>query len=256
MFSVEFLNVLRAYELKFIASHLTPGASILEIGGGTGAQARELTALGYHVVSVDLPASGYAQDRVFPIIDYDGRRLPFRDAAFDIVLSSNVLEHVQDLDAAFAEFDRVLKPGGYGVHIMPTGAWRLWTNLANYVELLQRLGPLTVQLLPRGVGRQEARRLLYSARECAKLVLIYARPPRHGEQGNALTEIWTFSRQWWLKHLASRGYAVDSAVPMGVFYTGHMVFGARWSMAFRQRLAGVLGSACVLYRLQRRDRTG
>jgi SAM-dependent methyltransferase len=38
--------------------------------------------------------------------------LPFRDGEFDVVLCSQVIEHVLDADAAVAELVRVLRPGG------------------------------------------------------------------------------------------------------------------------------------------------
>src|SRR3954468_9767922 len=38
--------------------------------------------------------------------------LPFEDESFDLVLGHAVLHHLPDLDAAFAEFRRVLRPGG------------------------------------------------------------------------------------------------------------------------------------------------
>ncbi len=42
----------------------------------------------------------------------DAERLPFEDASFDLVLGHAVLHHIPDLPAAFAEFARVLAPGG------------------------------------------------------------------------------------------------------------------------------------------------
>ena len=38
--------------------------------------------------------------------------LPFDDGSFDLVLGHAVLHHIPDLDRAFAEFKRVLRPGG------------------------------------------------------------------------------------------------------------------------------------------------
>src|SRR3954452_8584859 len=42
----------------------------------------------------------------------DAERLPFDDGCFDLVFGHAVLHHIPDLDAAFAEFARVLRPGG------------------------------------------------------------------------------------------------------------------------------------------------
>src|ERR1700754_4996317 len=42
----------------------------------------------------------------------DAAELPFDDESFDLVFGHAVLHHLPDLDRAFAEFHRVLKPGG------------------------------------------------------------------------------------------------------------------------------------------------
>jgi SAM-dependent methyltransferase len=55
----------------------------------------------------------------------DLTRLTYPDAAFDLVLSSETLEHVPDLDAALGEIRRVLVPGGrhiFTVPVLPTVA--------------------------------------------------------------------------------------------------------------------------------------
>src|SRR5204862_217097 len=42
----------------------------------------------------------------------DAQELPFPDDSFDLVFGHAVLHHLPDLDVAFREFRRVLKPGG------------------------------------------------------------------------------------------------------------------------------------------------
>jgi SAM-dependent methyltransferase len=52
----------------------------------------------------------------------DITRLTFRDSSLDLILSSDVLEHVPDLDAAFKESYRVLRPGGSHLFTVPPAA--------------------------------------------------------------------------------------------------------------------------------------
>ena len=52
MFSVEFLNLLRTWEIEDIARRLPPGARVLELGAGTGRQALELRKRGFEVEAI------------------------------------------------------------------------------------------------------------------------------------------------------------------------------------------------------------
>lgn len=45
--------------------------------------------------------------------------MPFADGSFDVVLTSDVMEHVRDIDAAHAEIARILKPGGQYIFTVP-----------------------------------------------------------------------------------------------------------------------------------------
>ena len=44
---------------------------------------------------------------------YDGKKLPFENNQFDNVFSSEVIEHIDNLDDIFDEINRVMKKGGY-----------------------------------------------------------------------------------------------------------------------------------------------
>jgi SAM-dependent methyltransferase len=68
-------------------------------------------------------------------VDYGvAEQLPDPDASADLIWCRDVLEHVQDLEAAFGEFRRVLRPGGHTViyqmtatdWLTPEEAARLW----------------------------------------------------------------------------------------------------------------------------------
>jgi hypothetical protein len=63
--------------------------------------------------------------------------------------------------------------------------------------------------------------------------------PRHGERGNAVTELWLFHPRWWRQSFREYGFEILHDAPMGLFYTGHMVFGLKWNIEHRARLARV-----------------
>lgn len=249
MFNLEFLHVIREFEYQRFVGQLPPGGRVLEIGGGTGYQAKRLAEDGFDVSSIDIPDSNYANELVFPVQPYDGEHLPFEDQSFDVIFSSNVLEHVRKLPALLSEMRRVLRPGGYCVHLMPTGAWRFWTNLAHYTEMMQRVFVHTPRLIPKGMSKAALRDCVSVVALMADTARHYAIVPRHGEVGSALSEIWTFSARHWVKTFSRHDFRVDAVEPIGLFYTGHMIFGAGIGIPRRQRMSRVIGSACVLYRV-------
>ena len=54
-------------------------------------------------------------------VDYkvDITKLPFKDATYDFVFASHVMEHIQDDEKALSEIRRILKPGGMAVLPVP-----------------------------------------------------------------------------------------------------------------------------------------
>lgn len=247
---LDVLHQIRAFEYARVVRAFPPGAKVLELGGGTGYQAALLARDGYEVVSVDVPGSCYEGRQVFPVLAFDGRNLPFADASFDLVYSSNVLEHVMDLSALLAETRRVLKPGGCCLHVLPTASWRLWTNLTHYGPFARELAARLRACLPAGASRaawKGARRhWLGALRYCRQNALA----PRHGEFGTSLSELRTFGQRAWLSRFREEGFLVDWSEPLGLFYSGHLLCADRLGIERRVRLAGVLGSSCRLYKIR------
>jgi hypothetical protein len=110
------------------------------------------------------------------------------------------------------------------------------------VELVQRLALESRGLRSRANMKNVAHNMLSTAKH-------YRIVPRHGETGNALSEVLTFSVGHWLRHFRSQGLRVTHHRPLGLFYTGHMVLGARMPPRARVALARVLGTACHAYKV-------
>lgn len=95
-----------------------PGMEVLDAGAGTGVVSwLEQTMVGEQGIVVALDPSkgmlGQAKKRgVIRTVQGLGESLPFADNQFDRVTMSYALRHVADLNGLFAEYLRVLKPGG------------------------------------------------------------------------------------------------------------------------------------------------
>lgn len=252
-YSIEYLDALRSAEMNLLMrrhGQLFAGADVLEVGSGTGAQLRELSFIAKSVVGVDL-SSSYLEPPQDNFISYDGVNLPFADNSFDLIYSSNTMEHVTDEPGLHLEMKRVLRPDGVAIHVVPSSAWRLWST-AIYYPLLPKLifsflsrgkdqPPPTTKREPVLVGRGVQSRLL-------DLIC----PSRHGETGNRFTEWWHFRAASWSRRFRGLGWKVENVEPLGLFYTGYLVGSSAISMKMREQLAHVLGSACIVVILRAR----
>jgi ubiquinone/menaquinone biosynthesis C-methylase UbiE len=98
------------------------GRSALDLGCGTGRHALWLAAHGAAVTAVDFSEGMLAAARLKPgaqairfVVHDLTTPLPLADAAFDVVASGLLLEHLPDLAAFFRDVRRVLRPGGRAV---------------------------------------------------------------------------------------------------------------------------------------------
>ncbi|MDH4230867.1 MAG: class I SAM-dependent methyltransferase, partial [Nitrospirota bacterium] len=185
--STEQLQRIREYELISVLPHLPAGCSVLEIGAGTGLLSKLLSEKGYSVQAIDVKTSQHSRHRIWPVTIYDGRVIPFQNNSFDIVFSSNVLEHIPHANAFQREIRRVLKPGGTAVHFLPSGSWRFWTIVTHYIYISKLIALIfTLKFFHSG----QRIRVLALKMKLKKGFF----PPRHGTRGNAFSEIFYFSR--------------------------------------------------------------
>mgnify|MGYP003972900797 FL=1 len=248
---INHLHSVRSFELDSVIALLENYNSekdeirILEIGAGTGWQAEKLSQIGYFVYAIDLPSSNYREQRVFKVIDYDGKNIKFEDNFFDIVYSSNVLEHIPHLKSFQSELKRVLKKDGLCIHLMPSGSWRFWTNITYYLRVLKKLFfPDKRNSLFVTTGTDD-----YKSRG-KRTLLSKAFPSLHGEKGNFITEIYYFSRFYWSSFFSSNEWHLLKVNGNKLFYTGNSIFGSFLSIKGRNILHYILGSSCNIFVLK------
>lgn len=182
--------------IKFDKLGLAPGDRVLDVGAGFGRHVFECARRGADVVALD-----YAEDEVVQtratlgamvdggeidinrfkgVLRGDATKLPFDDGAFDVVITSEVLEHIQDDVAAIAEMVRVLKPGGMFAATVP--AWL--PEKINWMLSEEYHAPISVG----GHVR------IYSATELKAKLVTAGLDPRGSHRAHAL-----HSPYWWLR---------------------------------------------------------
>jgi 2-polyprenyl-3-methyl-5-hydroxy-6-metoxy-1,4-benzoquinol methylase len=187
-------NFVRRREAE-MAFSLIPGRRFgraLELGAGDGGQSTTIARYCEHLVCTEMDPTSHAWlgqgilDRRLPNVAYelcDAQDLSrYADASFDLVFSSNMLEHIPDVDRCLRECRRVLKDDGLMLHAMPSRWWKLFN-----------------------AGINLARR----------------RPPGiHGVSSSQREEFHAFGEAVWRARIASNGLRVVETVGLP-FYPGH-----------------------------------
>lgn len=100
----------------FAAAHTSSAARILDLGAGTGRIGRTFVEAGDTYVGVDTSLAMLREFRDSTtnacLAQADGRRLPFRNGSFDVVLLMHVLSGTGDWQPMLHEVRRVCRPGG------------------------------------------------------------------------------------------------------------------------------------------------
>lgn len=136
---------------------LASDAAILDIGTSTGANLRLLRELGFHrAIGLDssVAAIAFCKAKGLGVVELgDACSLPFADDRFDLVLATDVVEHVDRDDRALDEICRVLRPGGYALITVPAfpSLWGMQDVVAHH-KRRYRMMPLRQRITTSGLS--------------------------------------------------------------------------------------------------------
>lgn len=101
-------------EVELVKKYATSQMSLLEVGCGTGLILKKLASCVKEAKGVDLSKGmlELAKQKGLDVTQGSATQLPFADESFDLVCSFKVLAHVEKIEQALFEMNRVLKPGG------------------------------------------------------------------------------------------------------------------------------------------------
>lgn len=104
---------------------ILPGACVLDVGAGSCPYRAYFAHCDYRTHDFEkLVPSQLRDKRGYDQLDYVGDicSIPVEDASFDVVLCTEVLEHVSEPIRAVKEFARIVKPGGKLILTAPLGS--------------------------------------------------------------------------------------------------------------------------------------
>lgn len=146
--------------------------NILENGCGVGMYVEHLAPLGGTIIGLEYDFERAAEARVNSphILNAAGETLPLPAATFDLILSHEVIEHVQNDRSAVQEMVRTLKPGGRAVIFCPNRGYPFETHGIYWKDKYYFGNKLFINYLPRTVRDKLAPHVrVYSTGDMRKL---------------------------------------------------------------------------------------
>ena len=218
---------------------------ILEIGSRDGFQAELISKNGYNVTSIDINP---LFPQFFPVQKGDINKLNFKENSFDIIFSSNMLQEINDIGAAFMEMKRVLKKDGVIIHIVPSTWWSLITNFWHYCFIPKYLvkSKKFQRIFNSDEKKENNNETLKDENESSKknLKRLFFHPL--GANTSFIHEILYFSNFYWKKLFKENGFEIINKKNCPYCYSGYAVFKFKF-IKLRKFLAKTCFPSCYCY---------
>jgi len=234
-----YLHNLRRREIELIYSKCPKHCFVngLELGAGDGFQS---TLLAYY--TSHLMCTEYNEERLirlstknitYKICDAEYIDQYFKPQSFDLVFSSNLLEHLKQQEKVLQKLHRILTDDGVCISVMPNPFIKIcWIGLFYPNQLVDLAEILTKPDGPRKVFRELYNRLFY-AKSSQEILMSpnlsnnpksppknflqrYLWPTPHGEYSSNLEEFFAYRKKTWITLIENQGFDVTTVLKMPV----------------------------------------
>jgi hypothetical protein len=238
-YKMNILHDIRIFELEYVLRklNLEKEKKILDFGAGDGFLVDKFQELGYSdTLGLEIFDSNYSFSK--KIITYDGNLSSFPlEQHFDVIFSSNVLEHVQNIEEYLIYFNEKLISNGFQIHIVPTHYWKFYNSLFYYYSVFKFI------FSKRFFKKKSDFQSVYKNRINNNLRQNPLFIGRHGSRGSTFDEFVLFNPKEYRKILYGNNFDFyDFKIPL--IYSGHYFFGSSLSLKFRKKLSKYFGYSC------------
>ncbi|MFH1514101.1 MAG: class I SAM-dependent methyltransferase [bacterium] len=215
----------------------------LEIGCGDGTQSILLKEYCRELISTDIDSRDISPERLEEInfVPADAASLPFENDQFDLIYSSNVLEHIENIEEAIDEMNRVLKPDGIMIHVIPNTTWKflqlvLWVPFRLKILAAKLFGIKSQTKSAGEFGSPKSEIETKSSRWC---------PPVHGVAESHLEELMLFRVSHWKNLFQKKELIIEKSYGLMLYSAWNM--GPNWLREFLSSV-GLRSSHCFVLR--------
>lgn len=238
-YKMNILHDIRLFELEYVLRKLKLGKEkkILDFGAGDGFLVDKFQEIGYYdTLGLEILDSNYKLSK--KIITYDGKLSSFPiNEKFDVIFSSNVLEHVKNIDQYLIYFNERIVSNGVQIHIVPTHFWKFYNSLFYYYSVCKFIFSKKI------FNRKSDSKAVYKSRINNNLKQNPLFIGRHGSRGSTFEEFILFNPKEYRKILNDNNFDFfDFKIPL--VYSGHYFFGSFFSLKFREIISKYVGYSC------------
>jgi len=220
---VEWLNKIRSIEFDIIFNKNINKRfhRALDLGAGEGFSSYRLNSISNFVFATDYNKSRLARIRSNQInrIVCDAEHLCFKKKQFDLVFSSNLLEHVLHPNQVLKNIYEILSDDGFVVITVPNRIWKILHLIFFYPN---QMGSLIRRLF---FSAQYEIQDSWSSNVKTKSRYSFLRrniwPVPHGISKNNWSEFFTFSRNYWIKMFRENNFTLIREVNNLPLYSAH-----------------------------------
>ena len=182
----------------------------LELGAGDGFQSKLLIEYIDNLIATDLneerlPSSSSDSKIEYKVLDAEEIGNHFEKNSFDIVFSSNLMEHLPNVRNCFTGIRKVLKDDGIAIHIMPSPSWRIFATVLHFPNKIAN-GLNKIFKREKG-GLKKGNNLKVNRSKKSKLHQFFI-PKPHGISRNFIVEIFAFQQSKWVSDFKSTGFQI------------------------------------------------